>query len=169
VESLWNYVYYNLQGVPGQYDGNLRVPFVRLKQDFYYRALGWENEAVYQVSSNPNVLPLPQFCAYTNLFIHFKAAKVLTVQAGADMHYHTAYYAPYYEPATQQFQLQNEKKVGNFPLINAYVNFHLKQARFFAMMYNVGSALFATDYFSLLHYPLNPMLLKVGVAVNFNN
>ncbi|GAB6394900.1 MAG: putative porin [Bacteroidales bacterium] len=169
VESLWNYVYYNLKGVPDQYGGNLQVVSVRLKQDFHYRALGWENEAAYQLSSNQDVLPLPQICAYTNLYIHFKAAKVLTIQAGADMRYYTKYYAPYYEPATQQFQLQNEKKTGNFPLINAYVNFHLKQARFFAMMYNVGAAFLSPNYFSLLHYPLNPMLLKLGVAVVFNN
>jgi hypothetical protein len=88
---------------------------------------------------------------------------------GADVHYHTAYYAPYYEPATQQFQTQNEKKIGNYPLINGYMNFHLKQARFFAEMYNLGLVFVRPDYFSLLHYPLNPMILKLGVAVVFNN
>ncbi|GHV06749.1 hypothetical protein FACS189416_7460 [Bacteroidia bacterium] len=92
------------------------------------------------------------------------------MQVGADVHYNTKYYAPYYEPATQQFQIQDEKMIGNYPLINGYINFHLKQTRFFAMFYNVGSSFINEPaYFSLLHYPLNPMTLKLGVAVLFNN
>jgi hypothetical protein len=168
-ESIRNYVYFNLKGLPEQYGKNLQVVSARLKQDFHHRGFGWENEVVYQVSSEQQVLPLPLISAYSNLYVHFKLAKVLTVQMGADVHYHTSYYAPYYEPATQQFQVQNENKIGNYPLINGYLNFHLKQARFFAMFYNLGSAFLDPNYFSLLHYPLNPMTLKLGVAVVFNN
>lgn len=103
------------------------------------------------------------------MYLAVKLAKVLTVQLGANVYYNTAYYAPYYEPATQQFQVQNEVKVGNYPLINAYVNFHLKQARFFVMAYNLSSKFAEPNYFSLAHYPLNPMVLKMGIAVTFNN
>jgi hypothetical protein len=169
VESIQNYVYFNLKGLPEQYGSNLQVVSARLKQDFHYRAFGWENEVAYQLSSEESVLPLPQISAYSNIYVHFKLAKVLTVQMGADVHYHTRYYAPYYEPATQQFQVQDEKKIGNYPLINGYINFHLKQARFFAEFYNLGSTFVYPDYFSLLHYPLNPMVLRLGVAVVFNN
>jgi hypothetical protein len=169
VENIRNYVHFNLKGIPEQYGNNLQVLSARLKQDFHYRAFGWENEIAYQLSSEENVLPLPQLSAYSNIYVHFKLAKVLTLQIGADVHYHTLYYAPYYEPATQQFQVQNESKTGNYPLINGYVNFHLKQARFFAMFYNLGSSFMNPDYFSLSHYPLDPMTLKLGVAVVFNN
>ena len=110
-----------------------------------YRAFGWENEVAYQLSSDKSVLPLPQISLYTNMYLKFKVAKVLMVQLGANMYYNTSYYAPYYEPATQQFQVQDEVKVGNYPLVNAYVNF------------------------SLAHYPLDPFVLKMGVAVTFNN
>jgi hypothetical protein len=170
VESIQNYVYFNREGLPEQFGSNLQVLSARLRQDIHFKALGWENEAVWQLSSDPGVLPLPQISAHTNLYVHFKLAKVLTVQVGADVYYHTLYNAPYYEPATQQFRIQDEKKIGNYPLINGYINFHLKQARFFAMFYNLGSSFIDEPaYFSLLHYPLNPMILKLGVAVVFNN
>lgn len=169
VESIQNYVYFGKNGEPEQHDSNIQVITARLKQDFHFRALGWENELAYQISSNQSVLPLPDLSVYTNLYLKFKLAKVLSVQIGADMHYNTAYYAPYYEAATQQFQVQDEVKVGNYPLINAYVNFHLKQARFFVTAYNLSSKFVAPNYFSLAHYPLNPMVLKMGVAVRFNN
>ena len=169
VESIQNYVYFGKNGEPGQHDSNIQVITARLKQDFHFRALGWENELAYQISSDQSVLPLPDLSVYTNLYLKFKLAKVLSVQIGADMHYNTAYYAPYYEAATQQFQVQDKVKVGNYPLINAYVNFHLKQARFFVTAYNLSSKFVAPNYFSLAHYPLNPMVLKMGVAVRFNN
>ncbi|MEG1543533.1 MAG: putative porin, partial [Tannerellaceae bacterium] len=162
VESVQNYVYFNQTGLPSQYDGNLQIVSARLKQDFRYKAFGWEGEAIYQLSSNKEILPLPHISIYTNLYCAFKLAKVLTLQIGANMYYNTAYKAPYYEPATQQFQLQDKVDVGNYPLINGYVNFHLKQARFFVMAYNLGSKFVDPEYFSLAHYPLNPMVLKMG-------
>ena len=169
VESIQNYVFFNKQGMPEQKSGNLQVINARIKQDVMYRAFGWENEVAYQLSSDKSVLPLPQISLYTNMYLKFKVAKVLMVQLGANMYYNTSYYAPYYEPATQQFQVQDEVKVGNFPLVNAYVNFHLKQARFFVMGYNLGSKFVNPNYFSLAHYPLDPFVLKMGVAVTFNN
>ena len=172
VESIQNYVFFNSKGLPQQSDKNIQVVTARLKQDLMYRAFGWENEVIYQLSSEKSELPLPAISAYSNMYVAFKIAKVLTVQLGANVFYNTAYYAPYYEPATQQFQMQDEQtkvKVGNYPLINAYANFHLKQARFFVMAYNLGAKFVDPNYFSLAHYPLDPMVLKMGISVTFNN
>ncbi|MCD7978585.1 MAG: putative porin [Tannerellaceae bacterium] len=171
-EFLQNYIYFGSKGIPIQHGSNLQVVTARLKQDFHYKAFGWETDVAYQLSSDKEVLPLPDFSAYTNMYVHFKLFKVLSFQLGADLHYHTKYYAPYYEPATQQFQLQwdeNRVKVGGYPLINAYLNVHLKQTRFFIMAYNLSSQFVEPNYFSLAHYPLNPMLLKMGISVVFND
>ena len=170
VESIQNFVYFGKTGTPEQHGGNLQVITARVKQDFRHRALGWENEVAYQLSSDENILPLPQISAYTNLYLDFTYAKVLNIQLGADAHYFTSYRAPYYEPATQQFQIQEEKKIGNYPIISAYANFRLKQARFFVTGYNIGSLFITpTEHFSLLHYPLNPMMLKLGISFYLNN
>ncbi len=172
VSNIQNYVYFNTAGLPEQDGDNIQVITVRFKQDFRYRAFGWENEVAYQLSGKKSVLPLPEITAYSNIYFDVKLAKVLSLQLGADVHYFTEYYAPYYEPATLQFQVQDQSKgvkVGNFPLINAYANLHLKQARFFVTAYNIGSLFVAPNYFSLPHYPLDPMVIKAGIAVTFNN
>ena len=170
VESIQNFVYFGKTGVPEQFGSNLQVVTIRAKQDFRYKAFGWENEVAYQLSSEKNVLPLPQISAYTNAYIDFTYAKVLNMQLGVDAHYYTSYYAPYYEPATQQFQTQEEKKIGNYPIINVYANLYLKQTRFFISGYNIGSLFITpTEHFSLLHYPLNPMIIKLGISFYLNN
>ncbi|MDR2918340.1 MAG: putative porin [Tannerella sp.] len=169
VKNTENLVYFNTDGFPAQSNKNIQVVTARLKQDFRYKALGWENEVVFQKSSSDAVLPLPELSVYSNLYLAFKYAKVLTLQIGADVHYHSKYYSPVYIPATQQFTNQNEIKIGDYPLMNAYANFHLKQARFFIMGYNLSSLFIDPAYFSMPHYPLNPMVIKLGVAVTFNN
>ena len=170
VESIQNFIYFGKTGMPEQFDNNLQVITARIKQDFRYQALGWENEIVYQLSSDKNILPLPQLSAYSNLYIDFTYAGVLNIQLGVDAHYFTSYYAPYYEPATQQFQIQDEKKIGHYPIINAYANLRLKQTRFFVSGYNLSSLFITpTEYFSLLHYPLNPMIIKTGISFYLNN
>jgi hypothetical protein len=170
VENIRNFIYFGEKGLPEQYESNLQVITARLRQDFRYKAFGWENEVAYQLSSEKSVLPLPLISAYTNIYLDFKLVEVLNLQIGADAHYHTSYYAPYYEPATQQFRTQGEVKTGNYPVINAYANFQLKQARFFISGYNLSSLFIKpTNYFSLTHYPLNPMMIKLGISVFFNN
>ncbi|MDR0845612.1 MAG: putative porin [Tannerella sp.] len=170
LESIQNYVYFDTNGQPAQYGKNLQVVTGRLRQNFRTKSFGWENELAYQLSSEESVLPLPKLSAYSNLYVMFKFAKVLSIQMGTDVRYHTSYFSPYYEPATQQFQLQDKLKTGNYPLMNAYVNFHLKQTRFFIEWYNVGSVIVShPEYFSMPHYPMNPMVMKMGLSVVFNN
>ena len=96
-------------------------------------------------------------------------AKVLGIQLGVDARYFTEYYGPGYDPVLLQFQNQTETKVGNFPLINAYANFHLKKTRIFVMMYNIGKDFSNSRYFSAAHYPVNPMIFKMGLSWNFTD
>lgn len=169
VENITNHIYFGTDGRPAQFTGNLQVVTARLRQDFRIRAFGWENDAVFQLSSRSDILPLPRLALRSNAYVVVRPVRVLTLQLGADVRYFTAYHAPYYEPATQQFQNQRDVRVGGYPLINAYANFHLRQARFFVMAYNLGRLFTAPRYFSMPHYPLNPMVIKLGIAVTFNN
>ena len=176
VENITNYIYFNEFGLPQQYGGNIQVLAINLQQNFKLSALHWDNQVAYQTSSNQDILPLPSVCAYSSLYIQFAIAKVLTIQMGANAHYWTSYYAPSYEPATQQFKLQmpdengNRIKVGNYPLIGGFLNCHLKQTRFFLEYYNAGAKFISPpEYFSIPHYPVNPTILKLGLSVDFFN
>jgi hypothetical protein len=170
VENVDNYIYFNSDGYPEQHAGNIRILAARLEQNLQFKALHWGTEAVYQKTSDESTIPLPDLSLYSNLFIEFKIAKVLTIQMGANIYYWTSYYAPAYEPATQQFRLQREVQVGNYPLLSGFLNCHLKQTRFFIEYYNAGASYInPPEYFSLPHYPVNPTVLKIGLSVDFIN
>jgi hypothetical protein len=170
VENVTNYIYFDQTGFPRQHAGNIQILALQAEQNLHYKAFHWNNQAVYQTTSDESILPLPDLSLYSTLYVEFKIAKVLTIQMGANAHYWTKYYAPAYEPATQQFRLQHETLVGNYPLISAFVNCHLKQTRFFLEYYNAGATYInPPEYFSIPHYPVNPTILKLGLSVDFIN
>jgi len=167
VENITNYVYFNNHALPAQYTGNIQVLSFNWKQHLGLGILNWDNDAVYQLSSNPEILPLPDLSVYSNLYLKFLISKVMTTHLGVDCRYHTEYYAPAYMPATGQFYTQQNIKIGNYPFMNVYGNFHLKRMRFF-LMYSHLSRFFASpNYFSAPHYPLNPAIIKFGLSWNF--
>jgi len=143
-----------------------------LTQDFTFGPLNWESVVTWQRTSNADVIPLPSLNIYTNLYLRFKIARVLKCDFGADMRYFTDYYAPDYSPALGQFAVQSQTdkvKIGNYPLINVYANFHLKQARFFIMMSHINAGSGSKNYFFVPHYPLNERMLFFGLSWNFFN
>ena len=168
--NITNFVYFDENALPAQFGGNLQIMAFDLTANLKLWKFHWDNKMVYQVSSNREILPLPDFAVYTNLYFKTMMFKVLTVQLGVSCRYNTAYYAPNYMPATGQFYLQNEEKIGNYPLMNAYLNLHLKRARIFVQYEHFNKGLFGgKNYFLMPKYPMNPGTFQVGVAWAFYN
>lgn len=169
VENIQNFIYYGQNKLPTQETDNVQIVSARIDQFLKAGIFNWNNSVVYQTSSNKDVVPVPTLSAYSNLFLKTKIVDELTLQLGIDAHFHTKYYAPGYEAATLQFYNQQVKEIGNYPIVTGYANMHLKQIRFFLMMYNIADMVMDPDYFSLPNYPVNPTLFKLGVSVNLNN
>ena len=167
VENITNYVYFDTIALPVQFSGNIQVLAANLRQDFHVGKFGLENNVVYQVSSQPGILPLPQLTLYENLYYNDLWFKVLSVQLGVNLRYHTAYFAPTYMPATGQFYNQIATKIGNYPMMNAYLNMHLKRTRFFIEYYHVNQMFMKGPSFSMPNYPIDPANIKLGISWNF--
>lgn len=170
VENLQNFIYYNREKQIAQEGGNVQLLTARVEQNLRLGIYNWDNQVVYQTSSNQEVIPVPTLSVYSNMYLKVKIVNELTVQLGVDAHYHSKYYAPGYEPALLQFYNQREQKIGDYPIATAYANMHLKQTRFYVMYYNLASQLIdPKEYFSLPGYPVNPPLFRIGVSVNLHN
>lgn len=185
VEELQNYTYFgmsydytdetrtNFKAAVYQHSSNLNVMTAQLIQDLQLGPLHWDNVLTYQSTSNKDVLPLPTFNVFSNLYLQFKIARVLSVELGGALTYFTKYYAPDYVPGITQFAVQQNSdsrvELGNFPRIDAYANMHLKHARFFVMMSNAAPDLGNGMRFLAPHYPINSSVLRMGVSWNFFN
>ena len=166
-----NYSYF-YSVTPQQTGKNLQIISATINQDFHWGIFNWENELTYQMTSDKDILPLPQFNAYSNIYVLFRIAKVLNTELGADIRYFTDYYAPAYSPIIGQFAVQDPNqrvKIGNYPIINVYANFHLKHTRFYVMASHVNYSSGSGKPFLAPHYPLNRLVLRLGVSWNFFN
>lgn len=188
VETMQNYVYFQ-EGVTmeASSDGsarplysvsavqskrNVQLISATLNQNFRWGIFNWENELTYQLTSEKDIVPLPAFTGYTNVYLLFRIAKVLRTELGADLRYFTKYYAPTYSPMIGQFALQDPAsrvQTGNYPVVNVYVNFHLKHTRFYVMASHVNYSSGSGSPFLVPHYPMNRLLLRLGLSWNFFN
>lgn len=154
-----------------QASGNISLLTAQLSQDFTFGPLNWETQLTYQKSTDDDILAVPMINAYTNLYLHFRVARVLTVDLGADVRYFSKYKAPDYSPALGQFTVQtngsNNVEVGNYPYVGVYANMHLKHTRFFLMYSHVNAS--PGNYFLTPHYPANGRILRFGLSWNFFN
>jgi len=158
---------------PVQSGDAVNVITASLSQDFAFGIFHWENVLTWQHSNKQDVLPLPDFNLYSNLFLRFRIAKVLNCDFGADVRYFTKYYAPDYSPALGSYTVQgntdNRVETGNYPIVNVYANFHLKHTRFFVMYSHANQRLSNGNYFLTPHYPLNGSKIRFGLSWNFFN
>ncbi len=167
---------YNRSGLTGsiyQEGGNINVLTVQLMQNFRYGIINWENVLTYQNSSNTEVLPLPALNIFTNLYLKFKIARVLSVELGSCMTFFTKYYAPDYLPQLGQFAIQQNAdsrvELGGYPFVDVYANLHLKRARFFVSYNHINAGTGTKNQFLAPHYPTNSAILRAGVSWNFFN
>ena len=191
IEEIQNYTYYgmsydlisngatsnnnikNMTAGVYQESGNINILTAQLHQNFRLGVLNWENVITYQNSSNKDVLPLPTWNFFTNLYLKFRIAKVLGVELGADVTYFTKYDAPDYCPMITQFAIQKNEasrvELGGYPFVDVYANMVLKGVRFFVMMSHINSGSGNRMAFLAPHYPTNSNVLHLGVSWNFFN
>ncbi len=162
---------YSHDVVVRQNSGNVQVFSARLCQNLAFGPFHWDNDVTYQATSNAKVLPLPKLTLYSNLYLHFRIAKILNVEMGGDIRYFTRYYAPDYCPAIQSFAVQDASqqlvKIGNYPIVNAYVNLHIKHCRVYLAMNHLNAG--TGRMFWAPHYPMDPRTFHFGVSWNFFN
>ncbi|MCM1310629.1 MAG: putative porin [Bacteroides sp.] len=169
MENVQNLVYFNAEGVPEQYGGNVQIFSASIDERLQFGIWHWDNKVTYQKSSNQHVVPLPELTVYSNMYLLFRVA-TLRAQVGVDCTYMTRYSALGYNPAVSTFTNQWDGLVGNYPMCDAYANLKLKKVKFYVLYSHFNQGLFGgSNYFSALHYPLNPHRFLFGLCVDFAN
>ena len=165
---LTNAIYFDTLGIPQQSNEILNIITASIEKNFRLWRVHFDNRVLMQFTSNQDQVPLPLLSVNARYYLQFVLVKnVLTTQLGADATYHTQYYAPAYDPDTGRFRVQNERKIGNYPYIDAFVNLTWKRATIFVKYINAAMPWPNKDYFSSLHYIRPLKELKFGMTWPF--
>ena len=170
MEHISNYHYFSSEDFqPHEFDDMIEIFSVEASQKLHWKAIHFNNRVLFQKSTKEEVLALPKIVWESDLNLQFVIAHALTTQMGVTGYYTTKYYAPTYQPATQQFAVQSEYECGGFPIFNAYINCNLKKIKFYIMYSGFGTKMFSNDTFIMPYYPLQSTRVEYGVIFDLQN
>lgn len=165
------YNYYDTLGIARQRTAAMSVLMAGLNYNLVVGPLHLENGVLFQVSSAPDVLPLPLLALNLRYYFQFNIVneKVLQMQIGLNTRFTTKWYAPWYNPVTGTFANQTEVKYGGVPVTDVFVNMQWKKCCIFLKYENIGRGWPARqhDYFTAHHYIQTAPVLKFGISWPF--
>ena len=184
LRSIENYTYFisSSAAFPSSFNKTL-IPIVnQLESDLDYLKIRWDrefkfgkfaidNSFIYQnVNQNGDYLNLPEIISRNTLYYSNTILKgAMFFQTGISLKYFSKYFANEYNPAVSSFYVQNQKKIGGFPLIDLFVNAKIKQTRLFLKVEHFNSTLTGNNFYSSPSYPYRDFIIRFGLVWNFFN
>ena len=168
---LANNIYYDTLGIARQNTVPMSVLTAAVTKNFVFGPVHLDNKALFQLSSNQSVLPLPAVALNLRWYLQFNVVdpKIMKLQAGINLRYTTLWYAPGYNPVAGVFMNQNQQLYGNAPTFDPFINIQWKKACVFIKIENMGKGwpLDKHNYFTAHHYIEPPAIFKFGISWPF--
>ena len=165
------HVYYDTLGIARQHAPALSIFSAGLTKNFTLGPLHLDNSALFQLSSDKDVLPLPTLALNLRWYLQFNIVdpSVLKLQLGVNARYTTLWYAPSYNPVAGVFTLQKEEMYGNCPVFDVFINAQWKKCCVFVKLENAGNGwpMERHDYFTAHHYIQTSRIIKFGISWPF--
>lgn len=154
---------------PKQYGNTINYFSARAGREFRYGKFALDNTLLYQnVDQDDNIINVPEFTTRNTLYYSdYFFKKALFVQTGITFQYFTEYYANDYNPVLGEFFVQDRKKIGNFPLMDFFINAKIKQFRLFLKAEHFNSSFTGYDFYSAPNYPYRDFTIRLGVIWDF--
>jgi hypothetical protein len=164
-----NWVYFNENALPEQTSKLLVIQTVELRKLFRVWKLFFDHRLIYQ-KTNLDIIRLPEFGGMARYYFESSLfRKAFGFQVGFDLFYNTAYKAYAYNPDTRAFYLQNEKTLGNYPVLDVFINGEIKKAILFVKYEHVNQGWINEGYYYTYHYPLPLAAFRLGVRWRMYN
>ncbi|MQP53052.1 MULTISPECIES: putative porin [unclassified Flavobacterium] len=159
----------NLEVKPMQYDNTINYLAVTASKEIKFWKFALDNTILYQkVDQSNDIVNVPQIVTRNTLyFSDFVFKKAMLLQTGVTFQYFNKYYANDYNPLIGEFYVQNETKIGGFPMFDFFINARVKQARIFLKAEHFNSAWTGYDFYSAPNYPYRDFIVRFGLVWNF--
>ncbi len=154
---------------PLQEGGRINHLRVKYEKEFRWRKWALNNTLLYQEVDQPdNILNVPALITRNSLYFSsdvFK--KAMFVQTGVTFKYFTEYYMDGYNPILAEFYVQDREKLGNFPLLDFFINARVRQARIYFKLEHFNSSFSESRFYAAPDYPYRDFVIRFGLVWNF--
>ena len=170
-----DYAYFGFKAndsTPTPMQASERVDYLKVKAEKEFRLgnFALDNTIMYQkVLSGGSVLNVPELITRNTLYYQDHLfTRALFLQTGVTFNYFTKYNMNAYDPVLAEFYVQNDQKLGGFPLVDVFLSAKIRQTRIF-FVYENFTALFSrkNEYFAAPGYPYRDNVLRFGLVWDF--
>ncbi|CAZ94988.1 putative porin [Zobellia galactanivorans] len=182
-ETVDNYTYFGqdpLQAIeegmenatirPLQENNVLNHTKIKYAKEFKLGGFALNNTVMYQNVSQANqVLNVPELVTRNTLYFSSEVfKKAMFMQTGITLKYFSEYNMDAYNSLLGEFYLQNDQKLGSFPMLDFFINAKIQQTRIYLKAEHFNT-LFSSEpnYYSAPNYPYRDFVIRFGLVWNF--
>jgi hypothetical protein len=165
-----NYTYFDENSQAAQANETLNYLKVTVRNSITFRKFTLDNTVMYQnVSSGESFFKVPEIVTRNTLYFssYLFKGKPLFLQTGVTVKYFTEFNAGAYNPLLSEFVLQNAQKIGNFPMLDFFVNAQIQRTRLYLKVENFGASFTGRTYYSAPTYPYRDLTVRFGLVWNW--
>ncbi|MBP9600644.1 MAG: putative porin [Lutibacter sp.] len=165
-----NYTYFNETAKPTQAGGVLNYFKVKANQYVTFGKFTVDNTIMYQnVIEGAEFFRVPEIVTQNTIYFtdYLFPKKPLYLQTGVTFKYFTAFKSNAYNPLLSEFTLQNNVEIGNYPILDFFVNAQIQRTRLFFKVENFTAPVTGRNYYSAPNYPYRDLTIRFGVVWNF--
>lgn len=154
---------------PFQYANTINYSSVKASKEFKVGRFALDNTILYQnVEQSDAIINVPQIVTRNTLYYtDYVFKRAMQIQTGFTFQYFTKYYANDYNPLLGEFFVQTETKIGDFPMVDFFINAKVKQARLFLKAEHFNSAWTGYNFYSAPNTPYRDFIIRFGIVWNF--
>lgn len=158
-----------LSVTPKQYDNTIKFLSLKVSKEFRVGKFALDNTILYQkVDQDDAILNVPELVTRNTLYFsdHF-FKKAMFLQTGITFNYFAKYFANDYNPLIGEFYVQNQKEIGDFPMLDFFINAKIRQTRIYLKAEHFNSSFTGNDFYSAPSYPYRDFMVRFGLVWNF--
>jgi len=154
--------------LPVQNNGNLDILKLQFSRKINFGKFSIDSNLLFQKSLSDDIINLPQIVSRNTVYFStdmFK--KALFLQTGFGVKYFSKFYMNGYDPLLSELYIQNEKEIGEFPIIDFFINAKIQQTRLYFKFEHFNSSFTGYNYYSAPNYPYRDFSFRFGLVWNF--
>nr|WP_294934400.1 putative porin [uncultured Flavobacterium sp.] len=154
---------------PYQYDQTINYLSIKAGKEFKVGKFALDNTFLFQqVEQSNHILNVPKFTTRNTLYYsEYFFKKALFIQTGVTLNYFSKYKANDYNPLLGEFYIQNQKEIGDFPMLDFFINAKVRTFRMFLKAEHFNSSFTGYDYYTAPNYPYRDFMVRFGVVWTF--
>jgi len=154
--------------LPVQHNGNLDILKLQFSRKINFGKFSIDSKLLFQKSLSDDIINLPQIVSRNTVYFStdmFK--KALFLQTGFGVKYFSKFNMNGYDPLLSELYIQNEKEIGEFPIIDFFINAKIQQTRLYFKFEHFNSSFTGYNYYSAPNYPYRDFSFRFGLVWNF--